>query len=58
MLRKVSLAGQLLVLQLVIVLVAVAAVSGAQARASFREVQGRRVIAAAEGSARCWPTRR
>jgi two-component system CitB family sensor kinase len=54
MLRKVSLAGQLLVLQLVIVLVvlvAVAAVSVAQAQASFREVQGRRVIAAAEGSA-------
>jgi sensor histidine kinase regulating citrate/malate metabolism len=54
MLRKVSLAGQLLVLQLVIVLVvlvAVAAVSVAQAQASFREVQGRRVIAAAESAA-------
>jgi two-component system CitB family sensor kinase len=54
MLRKVSLAGQLLVLQLVIVLVvlvAVAAVSVAQAQASFREVQGRRVIAAAERAA-------
>jgi two-component system CitB family sensor kinase len=54
MLRKVSLAGQLLVLQLVIVLVvlvAVAAVSIAQAQAGFREVQGRRVIAAAERAA-------
>ena len=54
MLRKVSLAGQLLVLQLVIVLVvlvAVAAVSVAQAQASFREVQGRQVIAAAERAA-------
>ena len=54
MLRKVSLAGQLLVLQLVIVLVvlvAVAAVSVAQAQASFREVQGRQVITAAERAA-------
>ena len=54
MLRKVSLAGQLLVLQLVIVLVvlvAVAAVSVAQAQASFREVQGRRMMAAAERAA-------
>jgi two-component system, CitB family, sensor kinase len=54
MLRKVSLAGQLLVLQLVIVLVvlvAVAAVSVAQAQASFREVQGRQVVAAAERAA-------
>jgi len=54
MFRKVSLAGQLLILQLVIVLVvlvAVAAVSIAQAQASFREVQGRRVIAAAERAA-------
>jgi two-component system CitB family sensor kinase len=54
MLKKVSLAGQLLVLQLVIVLVvlvAVAAVSVAQAQASFREVQGRQVIAAAEQAA-------
>jgi two-component system, CitB family, sensor kinase len=54
MLRKVSLAGQLLVLQLVIVLVvlvAVAAVSVAQAQASFREVQGRQVITTAERAA-------
>jgi two-component system, CitB family, sensor kinase len=54
MFRKVSLAGQLLILQLVIVLVVlvtVAAVSIAQAQASFREVQGRRVIAAAERAA-------
>jgi two-component system CitB family sensor kinase len=54
MIRRVSLAGQLLVLQLAIVLVvlvAVAAVSIAQAQASFREVQGRRVIAAAERAA-------
>jgi two-component system, CitB family, sensor kinase len=54
MFRKVSLAGQLLILQLVIVLVvlvAVAAVSIAQAQASFREVQGRQVIAAAERAA-------
>jgi sensor histidine kinase regulating citrate/malate metabolism len=54
MFRKVSLAGQLLILQLIIVLVvlvAVAAVSIAQAQASFREVQGRRVIAAAERAA-------
>jgi two-component system, CitB family, sensor kinase len=54
MLRRVSLAGQLLVLQLVIVLVvlvAVAAVSVAQAQASFREVQGRRFKSAAERAA-------
>jgi two-component system CitB family sensor kinase len=54
MLRRISLAGQLLMLQLVIVLVvlvAVAAVSVAQAQADFREVQGRRVIAAAERAA-------
>jgi two-component system, CitB family, sensor kinase len=54
MFRKVSLAGQLLILQLVIVLVVlvtVAAVSIPQAQASFREVQGRRVIAAAERAA-------
>src|SRR4029450_335239 len=54
MLRRISLAAQLLVLQLVIVLVvlvAVAAVSVAQAQASFREVQGRQVIAAAERAA-------
>jgi two-component system CitB family sensor kinase len=54
MIRKVSLAGQLLILQLGIVLVVavpVAAVSIAQAQASFREVQGRRVIAAAERAA-------
>jgi two-component system CitB family sensor kinase len=54
MLRKVSLASQLLILQLVIVLVvlvAVAAVTVAQAQASFREVQGRRVMAAAEAAA-------
>jgi two-component system, CitB family, sensor kinase len=52
--RRASLAGQLLALQLVIVLVvlvAVAAISIAQAQASFREVQGRRVIAAAERAA-------
>jgi two-component system, CitB family, sensor kinase len=54
MFGRLSLAGQLLLLQLGIVLVilpAVAAVSIAQAQASFREVQGRRVIAAAEGAA-------
>jgi two-component system CitB family sensor kinase len=54
MFRRVSLAGQLLILQLGIVLVilpAVAAVSIAQSQASFREVQGRRVIAAAERAA-------
>jgi two-component system, CitB family, sensor kinase len=54
MIRRLSLAGQLLILQLGIVLVilpAVAAVSIAQAQASFREVQGRRVIAAAERAA-------
>ena len=45
------LAGQLLILQLVIVLVVLVAVAAsvAQAQASFREVQGRQVIAAAEG---------
>jgi two-component system, CitB family, sensor kinase len=54
MIRKVSLAGQLLILQLVIlavVAVAVAAVSVAQAQADFREVQGRQVIVAAERAA-------
>jgi two-component system CitB family sensor kinase len=54
MFRKVSLAGQLLILQLGIVLVAlvpVAAVSVAQAQAGFRESQGRRVVAAAERAA-------
>lgn len=54
MIRKVSLAGQLLVLQLgivLVVLVAVAAVSIAQAQASFREVQGRRVLSVAERAA-------
>ena len=54
MIRKVSLAGQLLVLQLgivLVVLVAVAAVSTAQAQASFREVQGRRVLSVAERAA-------
>jgi two-component system, CitB family, sensor kinase len=54
MLRKISLAGQLLMLQLVIVLVvlvAVAAVSVAEAQAGFREVQGRRVNTAAERAA-------
>ncbi len=54
MVRKVSLAGQLLILQLgivLVVLVAVAAVSMAQAQAGFREVQGRRVLSAAERAA-------
>jgi two-component system, CitB family, sensor kinase len=54
MLRRVSLAGQLLILQLGIVLVVavpVAGVSIAQAQASFREVQGRRVLSAAERAA-------
>jgi two-component system, CitB family, sensor kinase len=54
MIRRVSLAGQLLILQLgivLVVLVAVSAVSVAQAQASFREVQGRRMIAAAERAA-------
>jgi two-component system, CitB family, sensor kinase len=54
MLRKVSLAGQLLALQLVIiliVLVAVAAVSLAQAQATFRRAEGRRVLSVAETAA-------
>ena len=54
MLRRVSLAGQLLILQLGIVLVVavpVAGVSIAQAQASFREVQGRRVLSVAERAA-------
>jgi two-component system, CitB family, sensor kinase len=54
MIRRLSLAGQLLILQLgivLVVLVAVAAVSIAQAQASFREVQGRRVESAAEQAA-------
>ena len=54
MIRRVSLAGQLLILQLgivLVVLVAVVPVSIAQAQAGFREVQGRRVIAAAERAA-------
>jgi two-component system, CitB family, sensor kinase len=54
MIRKVSLAGQLLILQLgivLVVLVAVAAVSIAQAQASFREVQGRRFMSVAERAA-------
>jgi two-component system, CitB family, sensor kinase len=54
MIRRVSLAGQLLFLQLGIVLVvlaAVSAVSVAQAQASFREVHGRRVLSAAERAA-------
>jgi two-component system CitB family sensor kinase len=49
--RRMSLAGQLLMLQLVIisiVLVAVAAVSLAQSDASFRAVEGRRALSAAE----------
>jgi two-component system, CitB family, sensor kinase len=52
--RRISLAGQLLAWQLLIVLVvaaAVAAVSLAEAQASFREVQGRRVLAVAEAAA-------
>ena len=54
MIRKVSLAGQLLILQLgivLVVLVAVAAVSIAQAQASFREVQGRRFMSVGERAA-------
>jgi two-component system CitB family sensor kinase len=54
MIRKVSLASQLLILQLgivLVVLVAVAAVSIAQAQASFREVRGRQVLSAAERAA-------
>jgi sensor histidine kinase regulating citrate/malate metabolism len=54
MIRRVSLAGQLLILQLgimLVVLVAVAAVSIAQAQASFRGVQGRRVLSVAERAA-------
>jgi two-component system, CitB family, sensor kinase len=54
MIRRVSLAGQLLILQLgivLVVLVAVSAVSVAQAQASFREVQGRRVLSVAERAA-------
>jgi two-component system, CitB family, sensor kinase len=52
--RRISLAGQLLALQLIIVLVvlvAVAAVSLAQAQASFRRVEGRRVLSVAETAA-------
>jgi two-component system CitB family sensor kinase len=52
--RRVSLAGQLLILQLVIivmVLVAVAGVSFAQAQASFRKVEGRRFLSIAETTA-------
>lgn len=54
MIRKISLAGQLLILQLgivLVVLVAVSAVSIAQAQASFREVQGRRIQSVAERAA-------
>jgi two-component system, CitB family, sensor kinase len=54
MIRRVSLAGQLLILQLgivLVVLVAVSAVSVAQAQASFREVQGRRILSVAERAA-------
>jgi two-component system CitB family sensor kinase len=54
MIRRVSLAGQLLILQLgivLVVLVAVAAVTVAQAQASFREVQGRQVLSVAERAA-------
>jgi len=54
MLRRVSLAGQLLALQLLIVLVvlfAVAAVSLAQAQAGFRKEEGRRVLSSAETAA-------
>jgi two-component system, CitB family, sensor kinase len=54
MIRRISLAGQLLILQLgivLVVLVAVAAVSIAQAQASFREVQGRQVVSLAERAA-------
>jgi two-component system CitB family sensor kinase len=49
--RRMSLAGQLLMLQLVIisiVLVAVAAVSVAQSDASFRAIESRRALSAAE----------
>ena len=49
--RRLSLAGQLLVLQLaivVVVLVAVAAVSLAQSASTFNRVEGRRVTALAE----------
>ena len=54
MIRRVSLAGQLLILQLgivLVVLIAASAVSVAQAQASFREVQGRRVLSVAERAA-------
>jgi two-component system, CitB family, sensor kinase len=54
MIRRVSLAGQLLILQLgivLVVLVAVSAVSVAQAQASFREIQGRQVRSVAERAA-------
>jgi two-component system CitB family sensor kinase len=54
MIRRVSLAGQLLILQLgivLVVLVAVSAVSIGQAQASFREIQGRRVLSVAERAA-------
>jgi two-component system, CitB family, sensor kinase len=54
MFRRVSLAGQLLILQLgivLVVLVAVSAVSVAQGQASFREVQGRRLMSVAERAA-------
>jgi two-component system, CitB family, sensor kinase len=54
MIRRVSLAGQLLILQLgivLVVLVAASAVSIGQAQASFREVQGRRVLSVAERAA-------
>jgi sensor histidine kinase regulating citrate/malate metabolism len=54
MIRKISLAGELLILQLgivLVVLVAVSAVSIAQAQASFREVQGRRIQSVAERAA-------
>ena len=54
MIRRVSLAGQLLMLQLgivLVVLIPLAAVSIAQAQASSREVQGRRVMSAVERAA-------
>jgi two-component system, CitB family, sensor kinase len=54
MLRRISLAGQLLAWQLLIVLVvavAVGAVSLAEAQARFRETQGRRTLAVAETAA-------
>jgi two-component system CitB family sensor kinase len=54
MLRRISLAGQLLALQLLIVVVVavtVGAVSLAEAQARFREVQGRRVMSVAETAA-------